>query len=66
MRKPGKKSSKKIQKNNFEERFAQMAAEYQAAKEVLDEMAEGTSEFVAQKKVCDKLFASAERYINKF
>ncbi|XAW88013.1 hypothetical protein ABDK09_00785 [Vibrio sp. CDRSL-10 TSBA] len=66
MRKPVKKSGKKIQKNNFEERFAQMAAEYQAAKEVLDAMDAGTAEHAAQKKVCDKLFASAERYINKF
>jgi len=65
MRKPVRKSSKKTQKNNFEERFAVMVTEYQAAKEVLDSMAEGTSEYITQKKVCDKLFANAERYINK-
>lgn len=65
MRKPVRKSSKKTQKNNFEERFAAMVTEYQEAKEVLDSMAEGTSEYITQQKVCDKLFAKAERYINK-
>ncbi|UUM29487.1 hypothetical protein [Vibrio japonicus] len=65
MRKPVRKSSKKTQKNNFEERFALMVGEYQKAKDVLDSMPEGTSEYQTQKKVCDKLFASAERYINK-
>ncbi|MFB9134684.1 hypothetical protein M1D72_12190 [Vibrio sp. AK197] len=65
MRKPVRKSNKKIQKNNFEERFALMVAEYHKAKEVLDSMEEGSSEYLMQKKVCDKLFANAERYINK-
>ncbi|MEF1309601.1 hypothetical protein QTO01_05775 [Vibrio mytili] len=65
MRKPVRKSSKKTQKNNFEERFAVMAKSYQDAKEILDSMVEGTSEYITQKKVCDKLFANAERYINK-
>lgn len=65
MRKPVRKSNKKIQKNNFEERFAVMVKQYQEAKDVLESMQEGTNEYIAQKKVCDKLFASAERYINK-
>ncbi len=65
MRKPVRKSSKKTQKNNFEERFASMVKQYQEAKEVLESMEEGTSEYITQKKVCDKLFANAERYINK-
>lgn len=65
MRKPAKKSSKKMKKNDFEERFAFMVGEYQKAKEVLDSMEEGTSEYVTQKKTCDRLFANAERYINK-
>ncbi len=65
MRKPVRKSTKKTQKNNFEERFAVMVKEYQEAKEILDAMTEGSSEYITQKKVCDKLFASAERYINK-
>ncbi len=65
MRKPVRKSSKKTQKNNFEERFAVMVKEYQEAKEILETMTEGSSEYITQKKVCYKLFASAERYINK-
>jgi len=36
MRKPVRKSSKKTQKNNFEERFAAMVKEYQEAKGILD------------------------------
>ena len=50
MRKPVRKSSKKTQKNNFEERFAAMVKEYQEAKGILDSMAEGSSEYLAQKK----------------
>ncbi len=65
MRKPVRKSTKKTQKNNFEERFAVMVKEYQEAKEVLESMTEGSSEYINQKKACDKLFANAERYINK-
>ncbi|EDP59555.1 hypothetical protein [Vibrio sp. AND4] len=65
MRKPARKSSKKTQKNNFEERFALMVKEYQEAKENLDSMTEGSPEYLVQKKVCDRLFANAERYINK-
>nr|WP_321460611.1 hypothetical protein [uncultured Vibrio sp.] len=65
MRKPVRKSSKKIQKNNFEERFSVMVKEYQEAKEILESMTEGSSEYITQKKVCNKLFANAERYINK-
>ncbi|GLR06410.1 hypothetical protein [Vibrio hyugaensis] len=65
MRKPVRKSSKKTQKHNFEERFAAMVKEYQEAKEILESMTEGSSEYLAQKKACDKLFANAERYINK-
>ncbi|MGR5067600.1 MULTISPECIES: hypothetical protein [Vibrio] len=64
MRKPVRKSSKKTKKNNFEERFAVMVKEYQEAKEILECMNEGSSEYMAQKKLCDKLFANAERYIN--
>ncbi len=65
MRKPVRKSNKKAQKNHFEERFAVMVAEYQEAKAALDSMEEGSSEYIAQKKVCDKLFSNAERYINR-
>ncbi|ELP5726844.1 hypothetical protein QTV44_000017 [Vibrio vulnificus] len=65
MKKPTRKSSKKIQKNNFEERFNVMVAEYQEAKSILDSLEQGTSEYAEQKKLCDKLFANAERYINR-
>jgi hypothetical protein len=64
MRKPAKKSSKKIKKNNFEEKFSLMVAEYNEAKEVLDSMTEDNPEYTKQKKKCDSLFASAERFIN--
>ncbi|MCG9597688.1 hypothetical protein L1D15_13260 [Vibrio sp. Isolate25] len=64
MKKPLKKSSKKLRKSNFEERFSLMVAEYNKAKEVLDSMAEGSPEHIKQKKKCETLFASAERFIN--
>lgn len=64
IRKPAKKSSKNIRKSNFEERFSLMVADYHKAKEILDSMTEGTPEFAKQKKKCDSLFASAERFIN--
>lgn len=54
-----------MKKNDFEERFAFMVGEYHKAKEILDSMEEGTSEYATQKKTCDRLFANAERYINK-
>ncbi|WP_370689700.1 hypothetical protein [Vibrio coralliilyticus] len=50
MKKPLKKSSKKLRKSNFEERFSLMVAEYNKAKEVLDSMAEGSPEHIKQKK----------------
>jgi hypothetical protein len=65
MKKPVRKSNKKTQKNNFEERFSLMVKQYQEAKEVLESMEEGSSEYITQKRVCDKLFANAERYINR-
>ncbi|NIY83442.1 hypothetical protein [Vibrio hepatarius] len=64
MRKPVRKPSKKMRKSDFEDRFAVMVGEYQSAKEVLDSLPEGTSEYATQKKKCDTLFASAERFIN--
>ncbi|ENM5724337.1 hypothetical protein V4V56_000242 [Vibrio mimicus] len=65
MRKPVRKSNKKTQRNNFEEQFSVMVTEYQAAKEVLDSMEQGTPEYMNQKKICEKLFSNAERYINR-
>ncbi|MCR9345330.1 hypothetical protein, partial [Vibrio alginolyticus] len=60
-----KKSIKKTQKNNFEERFSMMVKEYQEAKETLESMEEGSKEYMVQNKLCNKLFSNAERYINK-
>ncbi|CAH0528683.1 hypothetical protein [Vibrio hippocampi] len=62
-RRTGKKTSK-MSKNAFEERFSYMVQEYQQAKEVLDSMDEGSSEYAKQKVHCDKLFAKAERFVN--
>lgn len=64
MRKPVKKISKKMRKSDFEEKFARMVGEYHKAKEVLDSLEEGTTEYAKKKKQCDILFASAERFIN--
>ena len=65
MKRPYKKSVNRANKNNFESRFSALVGEYQQAKEVLDAMATGSEEYTEQKKLCDKLFANAERYINK-
>lgn len=65
MRKSKNKLKKKPTKSNYETKFEQMVGEYHAAKELLDSMAEGTSEHLKQKKHCDLLFASAERFFNK-
>jgi hypothetical protein len=64
MKKPFKKSNNKARKSNFEEKFSLMVAEYNKAKEILDSMAEGSEEYTKQKKLCDNLFARAERFIN--
>lgn len=64
MKKPVRKTGKKISKSEFESRFAFMVAEYNKAKEALDLMEQGTSEYSVQKKKCDNLFANAERFIN--
>ncbi|MDW6005449.1 hypothetical protein [Vibrio mangrovi] len=64
MRKPVKKAGKKMRKSDFEERFALMVGEYHKAKEVLDSMTEDTPDYIKQKKKCESLFATAERFIN--
>ncbi|QIA64990.1 hypothetical protein GT360_15620 [Vibrio astriarenae] len=63
-RKPVRKPAKKMSKNHFEERLSVMVAEYNSAKELLDSMTEGTDEHAKQKKKCEKLFASTERFVN--
>ncbi|MDN3612506.1 hypothetical protein ACODM8_14795 [Vibrio ostreicida] len=64
MKKPVRRVGKKMRKSDFEARFAHMVGEYNKAKEVLDGLTEGTPEYTKQKKMCDSLFASAERFIN--
>ncbi|CAM3642932.1 hypothetical protein VA7868_01411 [Vibrio aerogenes CECT 7868] len=50
---------------NYEAKFEQMVGEYHAAKALLDSMTAGTPEHSQQKKHCDSLFASAERFFNR-
>lgn len=64
MKKPVKKSGKKMRKADFEDRFAIMVGEYNSAKEVLDSFPEDSSDYIKQKKKCENLFAAAERFIN--
>ncbi|MGD8111672.1 hypothetical protein ACQEXU_13860 [Vibrio sp. TRT 21S02] len=64
MRKPVRKSNKKMRKSDFEEKFAQMVAEHQKANEILESLEVGSPEYIKQKKQCDMLFARAERFIN--
>lgn len=65
MRNRAKSTKSKSKKNNVEDRLTQLVTEYQEAKGILESIPEGTSEYANQKKLCDKLFANAERYINK-
>lgn len=53
-----------MRKSDFEEKFALMVGEYNKQKELLDAMSEGDAEHAKQKKKCDALFASAERFLN--
>lgn len=55
----------KAWKNGNETRFTQMVAEYHAAKETLDSIPKDTAEYNKQKKHCDTLFASAERFFTQ-
>lgn len=64
MRKSGKKIGKKIRKNAFEGRFALIVEDYNKAKEILDSLMVGTTEYEKQKKECNYLFANAERCLN--
>ncbi|MCL2915743.1 hypothetical protein L2725_18470 [Shewanella corallii] len=64
MRKPTRKVSKKVRKDNFDEKFELLVGEYHKAKAILDTLAEDTVEYDKQKKQCDILFANAERFFN--
>ncbi|WMN62296.1 hypothetical protein NI389_19200 (plasmid) [Pseudoalteromonas xiamenensis] len=65
MRKPARKNNQKSKKDNFEDRLEQLVGEYRQAKEVLDSLELDDSEYESQKEKCDKLFANAERFINR-
>lgn len=59
------KNTKKLQKGSFEERLEQVVGEYRQAKQVLDSLEPDDADFAMQQSKCDKLFAIAERFINK-
>ncbi|KXF82650.1 hypothetical protein [Enterovibrio coralii] len=65
MRKKKVKLTKKAWKSGYEARFEQMVGEYQSAKALLDSMTKGTPEYAAQEKLCDSLFANAERFFKQ-
>jgi hypothetical protein len=59
------KNTKKLQKGSFEERLEQVVGEYRQAKQLLDSLATDDANYTLQQSKCDKLFAIAERFINK-
>jgi DNA-binding ferritin-like protein (Dps family) len=65
VKKQNKNSKKKMQKNNFEDRLEQLVKEYRDAKEILESYIEGSTEYKAQKAVCDKLFSKTQNFINR-
>ncbi|WP_070963438.1 hypothetical protein [Vibrio sonorensis] len=64
MAKPSRKPSKKVRKISFEEKFEKMVEEFNAAKLLLDSLEAGSAEHSKQQKLCDSLFAKAERFVN--
>ncbi|WP_439333233.1 hypothetical protein [Vibrio viridaestus] len=56
----------KAWKNGCEAKFEQMVANYHKEKEVLASMEEGSDEYNKQKKHCDSLFASAEKFFSQY
>ena len=65
MSKIRQKASKKSKKNEFESRLNILVEEFNQAQEVLNSLVEGSAEFLAQKKICDKLFSNTERFLNR-
>ncbi|SJN59142.1 hypothetical protein VR7878_03251 [Vibrio ruber DSM 16370] len=65
MRKKHVKSPKKHKKSNYEAKFELMVKEYHSAQEVLDGMSEDSADYAQQKKHCESLFASAERFFKQ-
>lgn len=56
---------KQAWKNGGEARFEKMVGEYQSAKAELDAMEKDSPEYAAQQKLCDTLFANAERFFSQ-
>lgn len=65
MKKKRQNLQKKAWKNGHETRFEQMVSEYHNAKAALEALTAGTEEYNTQKKLCDTLFASAERFFKQ-
>lgn len=65
MKKKRNVNQSKVRKNNHEEKFESMVKEYQAAKILLDSMDEGTDEQLKQQRLCDNLFAKAEKFFKQ-
>lgn len=65
MRKKRDKSPKKHKKSGYEAKFEVMVKEYHSAQEVLNGMSEDSAEYNQQKKHCESLFASAERFFKQ-
>ncbi|ASA57784.1 hypothetical protein [Vibrio gazogenes] len=65
MRKKRDKSPKKHKKSGYEAKFEVMVKEYHSAQEVLNGMSEDSADYSKQKKHCESLFASAERFFKQ-
>ncbi|EOD79842.1 hypothetical protein RN22_10245 [Grimontia sp. AD028] len=65
MRKKRANLQKQAWKNGNEARFEQMVSEYHKEKAVLEAMTAGSEEYDQQKKLCEKLFANAERFFKQ-
>ncbi|KUI98223.1 hypothetical protein [Vibrio sp. MEBiC08052] len=65
MRKKRDKSPKKHKKSGYEAKFEVMVKEYHSAQEILNGMAEDSADYAKQKKHCESLFASAERFFKQ-
>ena len=65
MKKKRNVNQSKARKNNHEERFESMVKEYQEAKTLLDSMDEGSDAQLKQQRLCDSLFAKAEKFFKQ-
>ncbi|QSX33554.1 hypothetical protein JYB87_17890 [Shewanella avicenniae] len=65
MKKMRNVNQSKARKNNHEEKFESMVKEYQEAKTLLDSMDDGSDEQLQQQRLCDSLFAKAEKFFTQ-